>query len=138
MSTITLPDHVRAFLAEPRYAAIATSDADGRPRQAVIWYLLEGDELVINSATGRRWPTNLLRDPRLSVAVADARDGYRWVGLEATAEPIRDQRIAQADIAAMARRYDDPEGAARRIRRFEAQERITFRVRIHGIHDHLS
>ena len=74
-ATTPLPDHVRAFLAEPRYAAVATIDADGAPRQAVIWFLLDGDTIVINSLEGRRWPTNLRRDPRISIAVtaADAR-----------------------------------------------------------------
>ena len=59
-------------------------DPDGGPRQAVVWYTVDGDEIVINSAIGRRWPTNLLRDPRLSFAVIDAADGYRWVGLTGT------------------------------------------------------
>ena len=38
-----------AFLDDERYATIATIDPDGTPRQAVIWYTLEGDEIVINS-----------------------------------------------------------------------------------------
>ena len=67
----SLPDHVRAFLDDVRFATIATIDPDGTPRQAVIWYTLDGDEIVINSAVGRRWPTNLLRDPRMSLAVVD-------------------------------------------------------------------
>ena len=68
----TLSPDARAFLSQPHFATIATLDPDGTPRQAVIWYPLEGDELVINSAMGRRWPTNLLRDPRISIAVTDA------------------------------------------------------------------
>jgi PPOX class probable F420-dependent enzyme len=135
-SAITLPDSVRAFLAQPRFATIATSDADGRPRQAVIWYLLEGDELVVNSRVGRRWPTNLLRDHRISVAVIDAANGLDWVGLTGIAEPVTDQVQAQADIAAMARRYETPEAAESSIRAFEQQERISFRVRVDAIHDH--
>ena len=59
----SLPDHVRRFLAEPRYAAVATIDEDGAPRQAVVWFLLDGDTIVVNSLDGRRWPTNLRRDP---------------------------------------------------------------------------
>ncbi len=65
------------------------------------------------------------------MAVADAGDGYRWVGLTGVAEPVTDQPTAQADIAAMARRYhaDEPDKAERLIRdRFERQERISFRV----------
>ena len=71
-TTTPLPDHVRAFLAEPRYATVATTDANGAPRQAVIWYLLDGDTIVINSLDGRLWPTNLRRNPHVSIAVTAA------------------------------------------------------------------
>ena len=133
------PDHIRAFLSDERYATIATTDADGAPHQAVVWYTVDGDEIVINSAIGRRWPTNLLRDPHISLAVIDAADGYRWVGVNGTVEPITEWSTAQADIAAMARRYpeEEPGDRERTIDRFERQERISFRIRPTAIHDHL-
>jgi len=138
--TSALLDPIRVFLDDLRFATIATTDPDGTPRQAVIWYTLEGDELVINSRVGRRWPSNLLRDPRLSIAVSDGTDGYRWVGLTGTARAVTDQAIAQADIAGMARRYhaDDPDKAERIIaNRFTQQERVSFRFRPDAVHDHL-
>lgn len=137
--TTPLPDHVRHFLAEPRYAAIATVDEDGAPRQAVIWFLLDGDQVVINSLDGRRWPSNLRRDPRISIAITDA-TRQSWVGLNGTVELIDDQAEAQAHIAAMARRYneDDPAEAERLIHdRFEKQRRVSFRISITGFHDHI-
>ena len=138
-SSIALPPHVRDFVAAPHFGSIATVDADGSPRQAIIWYLLDGDEVVVNSRVGRRWPTNVLRDPRVYLAVFDEADPLRWVGLLATAEPIEDQPQAQADIAAMARRYhhDDPATAERKIRDFEQMERVSFRIRVRAIHQHL-
>jgi PPOX class probable F420-dependent enzyme len=139
--TTALTDATRDFLSTDRhYASIATIDADGAPRQAVIWYRMDGDDLIINSLVGRRWPTNLLRDARISIAVIDRHDGERWVGIVGTVEPITDQPTAQADIAAMSRHYhaDEPEEAERLIRdRFERQERISFRVRATNVHDHL-
>jgi PPOX class probable F420-dependent enzyme len=122
-------DPVRAFLAESRFAIIATVDPDGAPHQAVVWYRLDGDEIVVNSAEGRRWPANLRRDPRIDVTVAD---GYRYVQARGVVTLVEDQAIAQADIAEMARRYhaDDPAEAESLIRdRFEKQHRITFRLR---------
>ena len=46
---------------------------------------------------------------------------------------------AQADIAAMARRYhhDDLATAERKIRDFEQQQRISFRIRARAVHQHL-
>jgi PPOX class probable F420-dependent enzyme len=137
---VALPDSVRVFLASGRrFATIATIDPDGAPRQAVIWYRLDGDHVVINSAVGRRWPTNLLREPTVALAIADPADPYRYVAVTGLAEAIPDQPTAQADIAAMARHYhaDDPEKAERLIRdRYQAQERISFRVRVLSVHDY--
>jgi PPOX class probable F420-dependent enzyme len=135
-----LPGHIRAFLDELRFATISTIDPDGRPRQAVVWYAVDGDEIVINSAIGRRWPANLVRDPRLSFTVIDDADQYRWVGLTGTVSSTTDWATTQADIAAMARRYhaDEPGEAERLIReRFERQDRISFRFGPATIHDEL-
>lgn len=135
-----LPDRLRDFLAGPHFATIATLDPDGSPRQAVVWYTLEGDGLILNSAIGRRWPANLLRDPRIAISIADRHDGYRWVGMSGVVTVVRDQPTAQADIAAMARRYhaDEPQEAERLISgRFQVQERISFRVVVGAVHDHL-
>jgi len=138
-STI-LSERVHTFLDANRFATIATTDPDGSPRQAVIWYRLDGDEIVLNSRVGRRWPSNLVRDQRISVAIGDGADGYRWVGMTGHVTVIDDQPTAQADIAEMARRYhaDDPEKAERLVRdRFERQPRVSFRVSITAVHDHL-
>lgn len=139
-TSTTLSERLRAFLDANRFATIATTDPDGSPRQAVIWYRLDGDEIVLNSLVGRRWPSNLVRDPRISVAIGDQADGYRWVGLTGRVTVVEDQPTAQADIAEMARRYhaDDPAEAERLIRdRFERQPRVSFRVSIGAVHDHL-
>ena len=125
----SLSSDVRRFLAEAgRFAVVATVNADGTPHQAVAWYLLDGDSLVLNSMVGRRWPANLARDHHVSVLVAD---GYRWVSLRGTVQVVSDRERAQADIAAMARRYhaDDPAAAEREISTFETQERVTFVLR---------
>lgn len=139
-ATPTLTPRVRDFVAGTRFVSVATVDPDGGPRQAVVWYRLDGEDIVLNSAIGRRWPANLQRDQRISLTIIDADDGYRWVGLTGTVTVIREQATAQADIAEMARRYhgDDPAKAERLITdRFQRQERISFRVSVDGVHDHL-
>jgi PPOX class probable F420-dependent enzyme len=142
-STLTagtpLPDRIRAFLDDERFATISTIDPDGAPRQAVVWYALNGDEFVINSRVGRRWPTNLLRDPRIALSVVDAADGQRWAGLTGTVRVTTDRATTQADIAGMARRYeaDDPDEVLQSIAGFESQDRISFRFRAESVHDHL-
>jgi PPOX class probable F420-dependent enzyme len=136
-ATTSLPAHVRRFLGTPRYAVVATVDEDGAPRQAVVWFLLEGDTIVVNSREGRRWPTNLRREPRISIAVTDATT-ESWVGLSGKVEIVDDQERAHADIAAMARRYHaDPAAAEQAIAEFKPQRRVSFRLRATSIHDHI-
>jgi PPOX class probable F420-dependent enzyme len=133
----SLSDDVRAFLEIPRFAVVATIEPDGAPHQAVVWYLLEGDTIVINSADGRRWPANLRRDPRVDITVED---GYRYVQVGGTVEVDDDQARAQADIAAMAHRYhrDDPAEAEDLIaNRFRLQHRVSFRLRPRAVRQDL-
>jgi PPOX class probable F420-dependent enzyme len=140
MDSIALtPDH-KAFLAGRHFAAVATIDEDGAPRQAVVWYQLEDDgRILLNSRHPRRWPRNLLRDPRVAIAIPDVADGLRWLGFTGVVdEMIEDLGRARDDIVMLARRYSedgsvDPETEAT----FRSQQRITFLLRLTGIHDHL-
>ena len=129
-----LSQTLRRFLGDrPRYATIATLNPDGSPHQAVVWFLLRDDHLVLNSKAGRRWPSNLLRDPRLSLTVEEGLDA---VTLGGTVEHEADPELAQADIAEMARRYDDPQTAEREIARFRTEERLRFVFRPTRLHVH--
>ena len=134
-----LAPNVRSFLTQPvRYATLATINADGSPHQIVIWYLLRSDEqrgehIVVNSRRGRRWPSNLLRDPRANLCVYEAENA---VTLECTVGETYDGEGAQADIAAMAERYDSAEYAASEIARFRTEDRITFILTPNKILEH--
>jgi PPOX class probable F420-dependent enzyme len=117
-----IPGPILAFLRAPRLATLSTIDRDGAPHQAVIWYAIDGDSMLINSRVGRRWPENLRRDPRLAIAVNDTERRYHWVGVKGRAEVVRSGPDAVADIVAMAHHYDgDPDA-------FAGQDRVTFRV----------
>ena len=137
VGAVRITGWAREMLERPRrFGTLATLATDGAPLQAVIWYTLRGDTIVVNSAAGRRWPTNLLRDPRFSLVVED---GYHWVGVRGVAQALSDPDEAQADIAAMARRYhaDDPEHAERLIHeRFARQERISFLLHPQAVTEH--
>ncbi|MEA2547233.1 MAG: hypothetical protein QOI09_2506 [Chloroflexota bacterium] len=117
-----LPDRIRAFLAEPRIATIATINPDGSPHQAVIWYALDGDNMLINSRRERRWPRNLLHDGRISIAVYEAERPHHWVGVKGHAELLHEGDDAIGDIGALARRYgEDPA-------QYAGQDRVSYRI----------
>jgi PPOX class probable F420-dependent enzyme len=133
----TLTDRVRSFLAQPRYPTLATVGADGVPHQAVIWFRLEPDDRVlVNSNAPRRWPADLRRDGRASLAVTAHDNPMRWVGLQAVVEEVIDDvPTAREDIVALAVLYDKADEGT--VARFRSQDRISFRLRIVAVHDHL-
>jgi hypothetical protein len=137
-SPANLTATVRAFLAQPLFASIATTDASGAPRQAVIWYRLEEDgRILVNSRVSRFWPAHLQRDGRASLAIVGA-DGYQWVGIAGHVDEIDDDPVrALADIEALAWRYhpDGPDPDA--LASYRAYPRITFRIAIDRVNDHL-
>ncbi len=111
-----------------RFATVATINADGSPHQAVTWFRFHDGAVVLNSREGRIWPTNLRRDPRISVTIEA---GYRWLSIAGSVELVADADRAQADIAEMARRYhaEEPERAESMVHdRFERQQRVSFRL----------
>jgi PPOX class probable F420-dependent enzyme len=127
-------DDVQTFLATPRFAVLATANADGSPQQSVMWYELRDGVVVMNTLRGRKKEHNLQRDPRTSLCVAD---GYRYVTLYGTVEFVEDRPIAQADIAALARRYHGPEEGERMARDvFAPQERVTLLMHVDQIDVH--
>ncbi|TAL05576.1 MAG: TIGR03618 family F420-dependent PPOX class oxidoreductase [Chloroflexota bacterium] len=132
-----ISDAVRQFLEAPHVASVGTTGADGEPHQAIAWYRLDPDDrILLNSRYPRRWPRDLQRDPRVSLAVLDGGDSMRWVGISGVVESIVDDLDqARDDICALAVRYDD--AAPDRLAEFRTQPRISFRIRILAIHDHL-
>src|SRR3990170_7689490 len=101
----------RDFLHEPRFAVLGTTNANGSAHLTVMWYELEGDEIMFNTAAGRRKPDNLARDPRASLIVPD---GYRFVRVEGEVRANDDQSVAQADIRRLALPYYQNDDRVRR------------------------
>lgn len=134
---LELSDRVRAFLAKPNYATLATIGPDGEPHQAVIWFRLdEVGRILINSRAGRRWPAELQANPHCSLAVTDRHDPFTWVGVQAVVESVVDDvEVAREDIVALSVHYGEfsEDSAAR----FRSQPRISFRLHIVGTQDHL-
>jgi PPOX class probable F420-dependent enzyme len=117
----------RDFLYEARYAVLGTTNENGSAHLTVMWYVLEGDEIMFNTAAGRKKPENLARDPRASLIVPD---GYRFVRIDGTVRANDDQKAAQADIRKLAFRYYQSEERVQRsvAATWAKQHRITYRM----------
>jgi PPOX class probable F420-dependent enzyme len=129
MMSLLTPE-VRAFLTEPHFGVLATIGNNGLPQQTVVWYEVLGDEILMNTRRGRSKDRNMLRDPRVSLCVAD---GYRAVTLVGQVTLDEDQATAHRDIERLAVRYDGAEEAARRPDRWAGQTRVTARLRVERV-----
>lgn len=123
---MALSEAARRFLAEKRFAVLATVGTNGLPQQTVMWYELRGDTIIMNTAAGRLKDKLMRRDPRVSICVAE---GYTFVTITGTVELDEDQTVAQDDIKRLAIRYHGPEKGERQSRdQFSKQHRVTLRL----------
>ncbi|MBA3825147.1 MAG: PPOX class F420-dependent oxidoreductase [Ktedonobacterales bacterium] len=126
-----LDEKTRTFLNEKRFAVLATLNADGTIQQTVMWYLLDGDEVVMNTAAGRVKDGNLRRNPNVSICIED---GYRFVTLSGPVRLSEDQATAQADIRRLAERYgDEGDDIEEDTKHFREQQRVSIRMTVERV-----
>lgn len=118
---------MRAFLDEARFGVLATINRNGTPQLTVMWYLLDGDEILFNTKRGRTKERNLSRDPRVSFVVED---GYRFVRITGRAREIADPDVGHRDIHRLAVRYEGQDAAAQAMERFRREARVSYRIAI--------
>jgi PPOX class probable F420-dependent enzyme len=102
MTDINDPD-VRALLDAPTYAIISTLNPDGSILSNVIWLDSENGSVTVNSAVGRKWPTNLERDPHATILLMAPDNPYLFVEIRGTAAGTTEG--ADAHIDALAKKY---------------------------------
>lgn len=123
MPALPFPEHVRALLAKPNPAVVATLRSDGQPVTVATWYLLDGDRILVNMDDTRVRLAHLRRDPRLSLTVLDEAGWYNHVSILGTVtEMYADEGLA--DIDRLSRHYLGQEYADRVSPRTSAWVRV--------------
>jgi PPOX class probable F420-dependent enzyme len=102
MATLSDPP-VRELLEQPNYAVISTHNRDGSIHNTIVWIDAEGDAVAVNSAKGRKWPSNLERDPRVNVLVYEAGNPYNFLEIRGTASETT--QGADEHIDALTKKY---------------------------------
>jgi PPOX class probable F420-dependent enzyme len=103
MATLDDPGVQLLLVEQTNHAVISTFDEDGAVHSAVVWADLVDGRLGFNSAVGRRWPTNLARDPRVTVLVYDESNPYDYVEVRGTVTSTTDG--ADGHIDRLAKKY---------------------------------
>jgi PPOX class probable F420-dependent enzyme len=114
---------VQELLKQPYYAVVSTHSENGSIHNAVVWQDVRDDHVLINSAVGRVWPTNIERNANVTVTVINGENPYEYVTITGQAEGTTDG--ADDDIDALAKKYLDADTYPFRQ---EGEQRITYRV----------
>lgn len=93
------------LLEKPNHAVLATLNQDGSVHSTIIWINVEGDNVAFNSARGRVWPSNLERDPRVTLTLLNQENPYEYAVLTGSAVEIDAGEDADKHMDVLAQKY---------------------------------
>lgn len=93
-----------ADLAAARYVLLSTFRKNGTAVPTAVWAAADGDRLLVWTATDSHKVTRLRRDPRITLAVCDARGKPRSAAVPGTAV-VLDDAGTEHTRAVIARKY---------------------------------
>ncbi len=99
-----IPEKFRDLFQKKAFASLATLLPDGRPMVNPVWCDFDGKHVLVNSAVGRLKDRNIQRDPRVSLAIIDPDDPYRYLEIRGRVVE-RTQDGADQHIDKMAKKY---------------------------------
>lgn len=100
----SFPEKYLDIFEKKSFGAFTTLMPDGSPQTTPVWVDYKNGEIWVNSALGRQKDKNVRRDARVSVAVIDADNPYRYVEVRGKVTEIT-QAGADEHIDAMAKKY---------------------------------
>ena len=101
----TIPESYRdLFTTKKAFAHLATLGPDGAPQVTPVWVDYDGTHVRFNTARGRVKERNLRRDPRVTLALQDPDNPYRYVQVRGRVAEMT-EKGADAHIDALAKKY---------------------------------
>ncbi len=103
--SVMIPKNARDLLERPVVVAIATINPDGQPQVTPVWASLEGDQIWVNSAVGRRKDRNLRANPKVTVMALDPENAFNWAEIRGEVVEFDDSEAALAHINQLSGAY---------------------------------
>lgn len=100
----TIPNKYLDLFNKKAFANLATLMPDGQPQVTPVWCDFDGEHVLINTAKGRQKDRNLRREPRVSLAISDPDNPYRYLEVRGRVVEITEEG-ADAHIDRMAKKY---------------------------------
>jgi len=101
---VTLNNEQKKLIEAKNFAHVATLNKDGSPQVSPVWIDMDGQYLVFNTEQKRRKVKNMRRDPRVSLAVQDMSNPYRYLEIRGRVVDITPTKGAE-HIDKLAKKY---------------------------------
>jgi PPOX class probable F420-dependent enzyme len=92
------------LLKKKAFANLSTLMKDGSPQVTPVWFDYDGSHIRVNSALGRVKDKNIRRDPRVSMAIQDPDNPYRYLEIRGKVVDIT-QQGADDHIDSLTQKY---------------------------------
>jgi PPOX class probable F420-dependent enzyme len=99
-----LPDGFLELLRKPSPCFITTLMPDGSPQTTETWVDTDGEHVIVNTVQTHLKVRNIARDPRVSVAVCDASNVFRYYAIRGQVVKTTTEGGAE-HIETLAQRY---------------------------------
>jgi len=99
-----IPEKYLDLFKKPAFAHLATLMRDGSPQVTPVWVDYDEKYVRVNSALGRVKDKNMRRDPRVSLAIQDSDNPYRYVEIRGKVVEIT-QNGADDHINKLSQKY---------------------------------
>ena len=99
-----IPEKYADLFTKPAFANLATVMPDGSPQVTPVWVDFDGSHILFNSALGRVKDKNIRRDPRVSIAIQDPGNPYRYLEVRGRVVEIT-QKGADEHINKLSQKY---------------------------------
>ena len=96
--SVEIPENLQELLRRPIVVAFATVNPDGQPQVTPVWASMEGGEVWINSAVGRRKDKNVRANPKVTVLAVDPQNSFNWVEIRGEVVAFDESDAALAHI----------------------------------------
>jgi len=84
-------------LLDAQVATLATIGSDGRPQLSEMWFLADGDTVMLSLNTARQKMKNLRANPAATLLILDLANPYRYLEIRGDAEITPDDDYKFAD-----------------------------------------
>jgi PPOX class probable F420-dependent enzyme len=85
---VEIPEKARELLGSKILCSLATARPDGAPQVNPMWFIWDGELIWFTHTSYRQKYRNIAHDPRVSVALVDPADKYRYVEIRGVVERI--------------------------------------------------